>query len=229
MSTGRELIMYGREELLRDKLIGGSFEADEFNLWHNDELLRMLGRAVDEACLRSRLIVDSTTSAICSLAVTADDPLLTVDSRVHVVERLMLASQEWPLEKKSAAWLDKNILDWEDRTGRVEYYVWDGRMDQLRLVGIPEDDDTAELQVWRGPLAAVLYDTAPEIPAVHHYNLLHWVAHLAYLKENSNTYDKKKSDYHGTLFAGFFGDRPDAETLEQRRRHYKMRSPAGFF
>lgn len=225
--VGRELIHRVRNEMLRDRLIG-AFENDEFNLWRNDELLRFLNEALEEACLRSRIIVDSDTSAICDISVVDDTHTYALDSRIHKIERAKLALRNTPLREKSSVWLDENILDWEIRDGSVEYYLVDENMSAIRLVGIPDESDTLNLRVWRGPLVQTLFDTAPEIKEVHQRHLLHWVCHMAYLKEDTNTFNQKKSDYHAGMFASFFGDRVDAETLEQRRRAYPMRVAARF-
>ena len=228
MATARELIIMARNQMLRDRLLG-SFKNDEFNLWQNDELLEYLNEAENEACIRSRLLVDSETTGICTISVKAEKAVYHLSELIHVIERAKLSSQNTPLTKKSTSWLDDNIVDWDTRTGRVDYYVQDMHQIKLRLVGIPEEDDTLSLQVWRKPLQPMGFNDPPEIAAHHHRHLLHWICHLAYLKENSNTYDKEKSDYHGSLFASFFGDRPNAEQLEARRRHYKARTPARFF
>jgi hypothetical protein len=74
----------------------------------------------------------------------------------------------------------------------------------LTLYPTPETVDTLSLTVVRYPLAQVtatnLDQELPEIPFVYHYDLPGGIGALAYLKQDSETYDPQKAARLKALF-----------------------------
>jgi hypothetical protein len=65
--------------------------------------------------------------------------------------------------------------------------------------------------------------TSPEINEQYHEGLLNWAAHLAYMKNDSETYNTDKAKYYENLFTAQFGELPNAYT----ERMIKVLSQAG--
>lgn len=234
MATGTELVTSLCNTILKDKR-NPTFDDDEFNIWQNTELLAHINEAEQEACLRARLITDSVTEAVCKIELAEDTALYDVHAKIITIERTMLVNDGTPIDtpivKKSSDWMDRYMPGWETKEGTSPFYfTWDGHMRKLRVTPVPDNDNQVLwLRVHRLPLADITVDTEPEIHAMYHSKLLHWAAHLAYLKPNSNSYDSKLADRYAAKFAAHFGQRPDAGILEERRRGYSMKSPVAFF
>jgi len=59
-----------------------------------------------------------------------------------------------------------------------------------------------------------------EVNEDHHIHLLDWMKHLAYLKRDSETYNKKASDEHAALFINYCS----AAKAEAARYRSKVRT-----
>ena len=94
-------------------------------LWSDAEATDYANDAQNEACRRARLIVDSTTAAVCQIAVAANNPVLTLDPRVLFVRRAKLASRSIPLVRRHLADMDLEAPGWEAINGSVDSYIPD--------------------------------------------------------------------------------------------------------
>lgn len=227
--TLRDLVTRARH--LLDDLPGDvadpcAWEEDDTGLlWSNAQLVYWCNEAEQEFA-RRRPIEDEDTAAICQISVVASTATYTLDPRILYVDRAKLAAEDRQLEKTSSLELDEWKLDWEDLEATPTHYVEDRTGHKLRLYPTPDAADTLNLVVGRLPLTDMLwtqrYTVNPEIQAHHHMELLDWVAHRAYLKRDSETYDPAKSATHLGLFESRVGPRPSA-ALEQARRHNRNR------
>jgi len=73
---------------------------------------------------------------------------------------------------------------------------------KVKWVSPPAADDVALLQVYRLPLTRIVDEThtLSEVNEDYHIHLLDWMKHLAYLKRDSETYNKRASDEHRAAF-----------------------------
>lgn len=83
----------------------------------------------------------------------------------------------------------------DNRSGPVRYMVIGMQKDKVRLIQIPEADDIIDMVIYRLPLEPVsdLTHDLAEIEEHHHLHLLDWMKHLAYRKQDADTFDPKKS------------------------------------
>lgn len=176
-------------------------------LWTDETLLDFLSEAEEEACRRARLIVDSTTEQICTIALAANTtPLYKLDKRVVFVRRVRLVSNGRILTLKRTRDLDCEARNWESRTGSPTAFLNDYETGKIRFDRIPTADETAYLQVTRLPLKSITdMNQEPEIHGRWHRALLHWVRYRAYSKRDAETYDEKKAAVANALFEGEFG------------------------
>lgn len=175
--------------------------------WGNDEVLRWLNEGHTEAARRARLLVDSTTVAVCQATITAGDPLVTLDPRVVFVRRARIQGESLTLIRARVRDLDRDFPGWDadisQETPRI--YVPDYQTDKLRLVKTPVASGVLLMTVVREPLAPIALDTSPEIPARTHEALIHWIKHRAYLKEDEDLKDEALSKKALALFELEFG------------------------
>lgn len=173
-------------------------------LWANE--------AENEACRRSRAIIDSTTAAVCDVAFTDGTPTYALDSRVIFVRRVKLEGEAVPLRPVSRKELDQARPGWEDETGQPTHLVRDMDTGLLRPYPTPDGDYTAHMTVIRLPLAEMVEgEDEPEIHARHHWGMLDWILHRVYGVPDSDLYNPKKSEQHLAVFEANFGRRSTAQ------------------
>ncbi|MEF8794320.1 phage adaptor protein [Thiohalorhabdus sp.] len=228
MATLNDLLAQARIDLDDPEQPGGG--DDSLSLFKTNELVSYINRAIDEACLRAELILDSDTPDVCEVAVTAGQAKYDLDSRIVLVKRAKLASQPRALKKTDRDALDGMRMDWESDTGTPEMYLAD--MNQgIRLYPIPDTDTTLRLTVWRRPLEPIpsyMGHKEPPIPPEDHYPLLHWVYYLALDRQDVDTYAPEKAMQHAQAFAQQFGRRKAAWEREFDRKSRPLRVPGSY-
>ena len=216
-------------------------------LWSDPEAIEFLNDAQNEAAERARLLRDSTTAEICTVAVTAGTAVYLLDRRIISVERAKLDSQRLPMQitstpemdgprsatrpgwpqqwRANGTWLADSGAGWETQTGTPYFLVLDAEGDRwkARLAGVPTANDTLRLQVFRLPLADIEdEDDEPEISPRLHIRLVDWMEYRAYSKKDTETYDEKLAARAAGAFESAFGERIDANV----RRKQEDRSPS---
>jgi len=200
--TLREII-----ELVRNELD----DATGKNLWSDEELIEYAVDAENEASIRARLLIDSTTAEVTQIAVTAGNPVLTLDSRVVFIRRAKLALDDYKLGRAQMRDLDNAVVGWETETGTPELFVTDYETGKIRLYPKPTVNDTLNLTVIRMPLTDMnAMDDTPEIHSRYHRNLRYWIMHRAYMKQDTETKDAGKAKENYDLFESIFGKRSSA-------------------
>jgi hypothetical protein len=199
------------DELFRQEI------ADEAGAASNDsrvtpkQSLAYANEAEAEACRRARLLVDSSTAAICQIALEVGKSVYPYDPRIILIRRAKLTSATRPLGKVLFADLDEQQPGWEDRTGKVEGIVTGMDTGAIRLYRIPTAIDTLNLTAVRLPLKAMAGGgDSPEINPRFHRSLVYWMKHKAYNNQNSELFDKNRADVHLTLFEQEFGPKSSA-------------------
>lgn len=206
-------------------------------LWSDAELQEFLDDGHNEAAERGRLLRDSTTAAICTIAVTANTASYVLDQRILSVERAKLDSRTAPLRLSSTPAMDgragafprdwrvngvwRPVIggDWTTQQGTPFVLVLDaeGARWKATLAPIPVVDDVLRLQVFRLPLYCLDDDEdEPEIPYRLHIRLVDWMEHRAYAKKDADTYDERRSLTAEAVFASAFGQRIDANVRRKQ-------------
>jgi hypothetical protein len=188
-------------------------------LWTDDDWTAYFNDAVNEACSRAHLLIDGTTASICQVPIVAGTGLYTLDSRVLAVKRVKLSDQTIPLTQSTWETLDATVLDWENLTGDPKVFVNESKT-ELLLVPKPAVSDTAYLRVARLPLV-VMTDPdnhSPEIPEEYHRGLMLWAISRAYLKNDEDTLNLRKSQMYEAKFTAKFGPSVSAKAEKMRQR-----------
>lgn len=202
-------------------------------LWSDERINEAINNAQNEACRRSRLLVDSRTKGICTYQIKATNniysPWIYLDPRVLFVRRAKLDSNDIPLVKKSSRILDEKMPGWEIYAGCPYYYITEDT-GALRLVPIPDSDDTLRLTIVRLPINILEDDEdEPEINQRFHYSLVHWVLYELYMSVDAEKRDDKKIVEQLTLFEKEFGQKSTAIDEEWIRTKHGFDGEEGLF
>lgn len=206
-----------------------------------------LNEAVDEACLRAKLIFD-TTSPLCTLRVVAgtqayvlhpaiDDIAAAWMDKHHTVLQPTDQSAldrgrdvRWHLNSPSwrAAYVDASAWcgsNWRMWNGQPRFIIRDGQ--SIRLVPNPTSDDVLHLEVYRRPLAAEKLDAAnattcvPRVSFQYQPALVEWALYRAFMRRDEDQVDPAVAAAHLQLFEAAFGPRTDANVV---RKQHEQRS-----
>jgi hypothetical protein len=172
-----------------------------------------------EACLRARLIIDSTTVAagyptasdtalpICQYSVTAGMASIALDPRVIFVRRVKIASKELPIPKIRREDLDMAAPGWEDaEPSDVVTYMTNYQHGAIFFHTAFPADDTLRLTVVREPLYPIDSDTEPEIAPRYQMKLIDWMLYRALTNRDvEEKYDPEGAAQHLARFEAVFG------------------------
>jgi len=238
--TGRELIAHLRESILDDVAVP--------YLWLDTELLRYLNYAEVQACRRAHLIIDGTTAndngtagtagtlgqkPLCTLSVVADTAVYNLSPKILQIKRCQLKSMTYPLTGPiSYPEVDEYYTGWIGTSGTVGTCGTGGHPDYflnepgntITFIQAPSSNDTAYLVVSRLPLTPFTLNTSPEIEERLHEGLMDWAAHLAYMKNDSDTLNMNLAKQYEEKFSNQFGALGNAysermkKVLSQRQR-----------
>ncbi|MDR1076361.1 MAG: hypothetical protein LBL59_08735 [Xanthomonadaceae bacterium] len=188
-------------------------------LYKDSELADFLNEAVEEACIRARLLVESTAPDICRIPLRAGVGEYRLHPSVVVIRRAILKdSRAHSLKRTTSAVLDRHRHDWREHSGHPRYLVRDQQARQIDITPVPDMDSELHLTVWRVPTeeeVMELPDDEPVIDAIHHRKLVNWACFRAYSKKDSEKEDLVRADRHLVLFEQYFGPRPTARELQQ--------------
>lgn len=187
-------------------------------LWPDEELTRYLNNAVLEAALRTRCLQDDSGTAT-RLTLVADQARYALLPEVLVVRAVHVTGRSYPLERTTAARLDKVKPGWShevQQAGIPQYALFDVQQKTLTLYPPPASVGTAYLRIWRLPTADEAMSTIGDEPVITLPNpeqIKHWALHEAYLKKDAETFDPQKAAEHEAEFERVFGPRPSVHDL----------------
>jgi len=173
------------------------------------QMLAYANEAEMEACLRSRLLRDSSTPAICQVAIIAGVSVYDYDPRIMLVLRGRMTGATDPLVRISHTVMDDQLPGWQDMTGEVKAFVTGMDTGKIRFDRIPTAAGLLNLTVVRGPLNQMTVSKdSPEINSRLHQYLILWIKHRIFNNQNSELFDRNRSDIHLAEFERIFGKRP---------------------
>lgn len=198
-------------------------------LYSDADLTDYANEGVDEAALRARLILDSRTASVCSIALDPDatEPgNITLHGSIFVVRSARLRTAQSTLEVVTRDILEGNWCEWRTSTGTPEAICFDVDTGRAILAPIPVEVDTLDLTVWRRTLDTekmVGDDDVPVINEIHHTGLIDWILHRCYEPKDGETGDDERSALHYNRFEARYGRRPDAHALKHMGQNRRIR------
>lgn len=173
-------------------------------LWSNDEVYRYINDAYFMFVRLTGGIPDGA-SYVTQLTATADTPTTAVDPCIMRFRTATNATDHRPIRII-------NIQDAEDMTeedygvvrrtsladtvGPVRFMIIGEQENYVRWVNIPAEDTEIQLVIERLPTVTITRDRQrlDGVREEHHYHLLKWMRHLAYRKQDADTFNLVKSD-----------------------------------
>jgi hypothetical protein len=115
-----------------------------------------------------------------------------------------------------------NVELLDNQSGRVREMVLGLRKNLARWIKVPEQADTVDLEVYRLPLMSIVCEDQElsEVEPIHHNALLDWMKHLAYGKQDADTFDEKASLRSKAMFEEYCA----RAKAEGERRPYHTRA-----
>lgn len=192
-------------------------------LWDDNFKFRAINEAVNQACNRSDLIFDDSTAGVCEITLVNGQETYNLSQLITRIEHISFDGIKCNHLSKHE--IELATPDWRTltgMTGKIVNYIIRGKT--IRFSPAPNADDAGKkvyLEVYRLPLTKLTASTqSPEIATEFHKQLIYWVLHEAYKKQDADAFNQEKSDYYLDRFAEIFGDYISAEVrlnnLEQR-------------
>lgn len=180
-----------------------SDDTEEPFLWSDNEWVNYLNKVLNELCEETLLISDSTTAAICTLAIAVNTAKYPYDTRIIRIKRAKISGETNPLVKKTIDELDVSLPGWESQTGTPKYYITEQDTGSILLIPKPDAIKTLNFTVNRLPLAQISLSTlgsSPEIHFKYHPYLLDGMLAWAYRKQDADTFEVTKASGYGALW-----------------------------
>lgn len=194
-------------------------------LWSDQEWIDALNEACDEACIRARLIEKEDVE----LNQQANDAYADIPDWIWSVRRVTFNGRRLIL-------CDKEMLDasegeaWEARSSDapIACYEVGGR---LRFYPIPTVTGTVVAHAFCTPDKPLANDDdEPSWLRVRlHEKLIDWALHVAYSKQDADTFNANLADVHETKFEQVFGPRPDEKAMRRLRINVTRRVAGSYF
>lgn len=193
-----ELITIIREDYLSDTFEGwedaSDAEKDDQFLWTDKTLLRYINEAQKQACNRTDFLFDDEEF---SITLVAGSPSYAIDQKIVFIEQVTFDDRVTARHRSKTSFQADNP-GWrtdESMEGKDLSFVIRNR--KLRIHPIPDAIDAGKLlklDVYRLPLETITTENDElEIPEEFHRDLILWVLHEAYLKQDAEGYDPKRS------------------------------------
>lgn len=186
-------------------------------LWSNEETYRWIDDAQTMFCRLTEGIEDASTTAICRINVVPGTEWYTLSPKIlklRSVARMDTGSSVPVVNMEKAP---SYGIRFDGRPGPLKVLVTGFEKHKLRAGPMPNETVTLELAVFRLPLEPITDagDEELEIDEQHHLSLVEWVKHKAYLKDDAETYDRRRSD---EAAARFYAACASAKTEQVRAR-----------
>lgn len=193
--------------------------------WSDTEVLGYLNGAQDMLCRLVGGLRDASSEA-AEVEVEPGEPFAVLHPTVLKIRGATLQSTGRPVDIVSYEDLSQDPCSTElTLSGPVRKAVIGMEEERLRLIRIPTAADTIRLVVERLPLQTLAVGELSKIPdrfevrEEHHLALLLWMKHLAYAKQDAETFDKAKSEDMKQQFADYCA----TAKAEKDVRNYKPR------
>lgn len=168
------------------------FDNVEPYLWSDSEVYSYMDRAVRKFCVEVRGIADANTTEITEVMVVTGEMYSPIDPRVMQVRSMFNVTSNVDMQPFNSLEIGEKRLR---QGGAVIGYSFNDEDNKVRWNAVPQADEVVQMSVYRFPLESITGKACDiELPEEHHEALMDWMAHLAYLKHDPETYDPQRSD-----------------------------------
>ena len=194
-----------------------SQDLNEPYLWDDTFVLGKLNEAEREAADRARLLFDDATVTVVDIAVTAGTAKHATSPLILDVERAfwVVGDEATPLHLYDRHEMDRLRDDWRTESDTPTGLVWDGI--NVTLNRVPLVDGTIHLEVHRLPATSFTASTSPEIPAIHHAELVPWALFRAFSVPDADGANPELAGMYYGRFERYFGRKRGANLRRSQR------------
>ena len=193
-------------------------------LWDDEFMFRAFTEAERQACNRQNLLFEDSVDEYTKINLVDGKSTYDIPQKVTCIE--YVGFEDTVISRQSKHEVERNNPAWRTltgMTGKVINYVVRGH--KIRFIPSPDTDDAGKkvsLEIFRLPdLDLTNLSSVPEIPEEYHRDLIYWVLHEAYKKQDSDRFDQERSDYFLGRFSQVFGEYISAEVrlnqMQQRK------------
>lgn len=181
------LVVRIREEFLDDTIAP--------YLWSEKHITGALALAERELSRRLFLLHDSTTEAICSIAIAlvggAYPRTCAIDDRIIKIERLKFPGITRPLVQTTTEYLDQHDPGWDEAIGTPSRFVVDADACTITFDRQPIAGGTVKLGVKRLPMVPISQKSTSDSPELKQLDdeLIHGALKYLYIKPDHELYD----------------------------------------
>lgn len=170
-------------------------------LWSDSLVYSYFDDAQSMFCRKTNGIADSRTVAVTRLSVVPGTDWYTLHKGVLKIRTATRADTGIDVQVLNPERLSQHGYRFDGRAAPLKALVQGLEDHAVRAWPVPNETVTVNLSVFRLPLVALTgAGQALEIDDQHHRHLLLWVKHLAYDKQDAETFDRRKSDDFATRF-----------------------------
>ncbi len=179
-------------------------------LCSDEDVTVYANEAVHQACRRAKLLVDSTTTAQCRIALIENQSVYQLNELVLEVRSARVDGRDYPLDLITERTLEQYKPGWMKEVGTIKAAITDMNTRSIRFYRIPDAAQIlltpyAWMNVVRLPLTDMTTGThVPEIAAPYHLGLVNWIKFRAYNSGNPDMYAALAGQYY-ELFESEFG------------------------
>jgi hypothetical protein len=208
--TPSELLVRFREDV--------ADEAEPY-LWSDQWVLDSIADAEDMWCRLTDGISDGTTDEATLIEVVADTDWYDTHPSLLLIRSAIREDTGEPIEVLNYEDMATRGIRFNGDTGKPRALIWGIEDNKVRIWPVPDETVDVRLTVFRRPLEVTGEDAQFVIPSQYHLHLVQWVKHLAYLKEDNETFNRTRAKEQGDAFRAFC----EEVKAEQRRKRHKTR------
>lgn len=198
-------------------------------LWSDEEVYRYMNDAYFMFVRCTGGIADGSSS-ITQITATTSTATTAIDASIMRIRTARNTTLNKPItvvnvQDEDYAWREDYglLFSGYDPTteGRPDYMIIGEEDEKVRWIQVPDADYAVQLVVERLPLIRITRSKQPftGVREEHHYHLLKWMRHLAYRKQDADTFNLVKSDQERDDFIAYC----DLATNEKATRRHKVR------
>ena len=198
-------------------------------LWSDPEIYRYLNDAYFQFVRITGGVADFTSEA-CEVGITAGEDMSLLHPSIMRVMSAKRRSDKATIRVINSTDLGSvRVSDYgqavltkvDEATGPVRLMVLGMQRGVVRWVQLPEFDDAVDMVIYRLPLKPITGagQALDDVEEIHHLHLLDWMKHLAYKKQDAETFSPKDSERSGQAFLAYC----DQVRAEWERYKHKTR------
>lgn len=200
-----------------------SDEAEPY-LWADEDIFGYMDDAQKMHCRKTDGILDASTDAVTELEIVPGSDRIALHPSILRIRAVSREDTGRDLDIINRDDMAQRRWYFDGTTGPVKALVIGIEAHKARVFPKSSETVTLRLEVLRLPLVAINTDgdQAFEVDEEHHRHLMYWMKHLAYLKQDSETFDRTKAAEFEVKALDYY----EQVKKEERRKAFKVRTVA---